>query len=397
MPNATVRLGVYLSSPHARLPAMTPGPPFVEVARRRTSATGEFDFGMLPAANFVVSAEADATSPVSLGVAAANPRTDTEHLVLVLGDCHLHVSGIVRDSASPISHARLKVAGLAGAESDAVGHFSVCMPASPYPNIRVEADGYGSVNLQVPPLVGEFHHDVLLVPEATIAGSVVDETGAPVASAVVSARVVLDDGTDEASDVDTVADDTGHFQLSGLAPTKYTLGAFSGDAASNEHPTVIAVAGTATHDVRLVIAKRARLRGRVTMAGAPVAGALVEAGRAAFLRWNTGVATTQADGSFILDGVPLGTTTPAVTPYEVLRPTSIVVNRLDPPDVVIEVAATATVRGRVTRHGVPVVGAAIESSLASLPATSYALNFHALPTRFSTSACARFGSRSARR
>ena len=363
MPNATVRLGVNLSSPHGRVPSMTPGPPFVEVAKRRTGPTGEFDFGTLPAASFVISAEAESTSPVSLGVAAADPHANTDRLVLVLGDCHLHVTGIVRDSASPIAHARLRVAGLAGTESDASGKYSVCMPLSDYPNIRVDADGYGGVNLQIPPVFGDFHRDVILVPEATIAGTVVDETGAAVASAIVSARVIIADGTDEASNVDTVADDSGHFQLSGLAPTRYTLGAFSTDGASDEHPTVIAVAGAATRDIRLVVAKRARLRGHVTMAGVPIAGAQVGVGRGTFLRWNLATAYTQADGAFVVDGVPLGTAVLSVFPYEVKRPTSIIVDRLDPPEIGIEVAATSTLRGRVTRHDVPVAGAQVECSL----------------------------------
>jgi hypothetical protein len=52
-----------------------------------------------------------------------------------------------------------------------------------------------------------------------------------------------------------------------------------------------------------------------------------------------------------------------VFPYEVKRPTSIIVDRLDPPEIGIEVAATSTLRGRVTRHGVPVAGAQVECSL----------------------------------
>jgi RNA polymerase sigma-70 factor (ECF subfamily) len=361
--NATVRIGVLLGSPRSHVPAITPGPPFVEVGKLQTGRTGDFDFGLLPAANFVVSAELDGKAPVSIGVAAADPKTITDHLVLVLGDCRSHVIGTVRDTASPIAHARLKTSGLARTESDATGKFSLCMPAAKYPNIRVEADGYGTVNVQIPPLFGDYHRDVILVPEATISGSVVDEAGQAVPSAVVSARSPLDDGIDEAENIDTVADETGHFQLSGLAPTKYRLGAFSADGASNDHPIVVAIAGSTTRDVRLVVAKRARLRGHVRMNGAPVAGARVGFDRNPFSGWSTMTADSQTDGSFVLDGVPLGKATPNVYPYTVARPTSITVDRTDMPELTIDVTPKTTLRGRVTRHGVAVIGARVECSL----------------------------------
>ena len=361
--NATVRIGVLLTSPRSHVPAPTPGPSFVEVGKLQTARTGEFDFGMLPAANFVVSAELDGKAPVSISVAAADPKTITDHLVLVLGDCRSHVIGTVRDAASPVAHARLKVAGLARIESDATGKFSLCMPAARYPNIRVEADGYGTINVQIPPLFGDYHRDIILVPEATISGSVVDEAGRAIPSAAVSARRVLDDGIDEAEDIDTVADETGHFQLSGVAPSKYRLDAISADGASNEHPIVVAIAGSTTRDVRLVVAKRARLRGHVMMNGAPVAGPRVGFDRSPISGWSNMTADSQVDGSFVLDGVPLGTATPNVYPYTVIRPTSIAVDRTDMPELTIDVTPRTSLRGRVTRHGVAVAGARVECSL----------------------------------
>lgn len=356
---ATVRIGVDPSGSRADVPAMSPGPPFVQVLELKTGGAGTFDFGELPAVHIVVSAEATGKAPVSVGVALANPRETPapDHLVLMLGDCRSRVLGTVRDSASPIAHARLKVAGLAMVESDARGAFAVCMPQAKYPNIRVEADGYGTINVQVPPMYGDLHRDFILVPEATIAGIVVDESGAPIASAVVSARPALSDAQDEASSVDTIADDSGRFQLSGLAPTKYGLGAFSAEGQTTEHPIIVAIAGsTANRDVRLVIARRARLRGRVMMAGKPVAGAHVGVELGLFsARHSAWYVSSQEDGSFVLDGIGFGTFTPNVFPYEVVSPKSVVVDRGEPAEVTIEVAAKATVRGRVTRKGVPVV------------------------------------------
>ncbi|MEO8846926.1 MAG: sigma-70 family RNA polymerase sigma factor, partial [Kofleriaceae bacterium] len=359
--NATVRIGVMMSSPRHSPATMTAGPPFVEVGKVLTSATGEFDFGTMPAANFVVSAEAEGHAPASVGIAVADPRAAPDKIVLVLGGCQTHVAGTVRDSASPIARARLLVAGLAMVESDAKGVFSVCMPVSQYPNIRVEADGYGSINVQVPAMYGEFHRDFLLVPEATIEGVVVDEHGAPVAAAVVSARPTLSDSQDEAASVDTVADESGHFRIAGLAPTRYELGAFSAGGHSTDYPVVVAVAGHATRDIKLVILALAQLRGTVVMAGKPVAGAKVGVDLGLFTAsesaWS---AVSQDDGTFVLDGLAPGTFALNVFPYTVVSPKRLVIGHADLSNLTIEVAAKATVRGKVTRRGVPVAGSRVQ-------------------------------------
>ncbi len=362
-PNVTVRLGVNLSSPHSPAPSFTPGPPFVEVAKVTTDAVGAFDFGTLPAANLVVSAESTVAAAASIGVMTANPQVDTAHLILRLGECGLRVVGTVRDAANTIAHARINVAGLAGTESDASGHYSVCIAPSRYPNMRIDADGYGSVNVQIPSLTGEFHRDLILVPEATISGIVVDEAGRPAASAVVSAHAIQADSIDEASNVDAVADESGRFQISGLAPTAYSLAAFSAAGASSTRPRVVALAGTATRDIRLVVARRARVRGTVSMAGRPVAGASVTYGNGSSGEWSPTSADTQPDGSFVLDGVPFGTLSVLVRSYDVVAPATLVVAHAELSGVAIEVSPLSTIHGRITRHGLPVAGAVVGCSL----------------------------------
>ena len=362
-PNVTVRLGISLGSPHSPAPSITPGPPFVEVAKLTTDAAGAFDFGILPAANFVVSAETTAAASASIGIMTANPHVDTDHLVLRLGDCTLRVVGTVRDAANSIAHARINVSGLAGTESDANGHYSVCIAPSRYPNMRIEADGYGSVNVQIPSLTGEFHRDLILVPEATISGIVVDEAGAPVASAVVSAHAIQGNSIDEASNVDVVADESGHFQISGLAPTAFSLAAFSATGTSSTRPRVVTLAGAATRNLRLVIAKRARLRGTVSMAGTAVVGASVSFGNGSFGEWSPTTAETQVDGSFVLEDVPFGTIGLLVHSYEVVAPATLVVAHAETNGVAIEVSALSTIHGRITRHGVPAPGTVVGCSL----------------------------------
>ncbi|HET9991603.1 MAG TPA: sigma-70 family RNA polymerase sigma factor, partial [Kofleriaceae bacterium] len=367
---AKVRLGVLLGSPRTELPAMTPGPPFIEVAIAMTTDRGEFDFGMLPGANFVISAEADGKAPVSIGVAVADPHVVTDHLLLVLGECHIRVVGTVRDSASPVARARLKIAGLAQVESGADGKFSVCMPISRYPNINVEADGYGSINVQVPPLYGEFRRDFVLVPEATISGIVVDPKGDAVSGAVVSARPALSDAQDEANGRDTFTDEAGHFTLNRLAPTKFRMSALAGSGTSEQQPIVVAIGGTVSPEVRLVIVRRSRLRGRVSAAGVPVVGAHVGVDRTTFSGHSSAYAESQTDGSFILDGVSRGTFAFDIERYEVVSPHQLVVDRDDVADIAIEVVAKASLHGRITRHGVAVGGATIEGSPGDVAATA---------------------------
>ena len=357
--NAVVRIGVIASDAHVPVPGMTPGPPFVEVAKRTTDARGQFDFGLVPAASFVVSAEAEGKAPTAIGVTVADPKVATDHLVLVLGGCRTHVSGIVRDTVSPIARARLRAAGLAGAQSDDKGRFGFCMPFTKFPNIRVEADGYGTINVEVPAMYGEIHHDFILTPEATIEGMVVDEAGTVVAGAVVSARPAMTDNQDEASAVETIADGQGRFRLVGLAPTKYALSASAERGQTVDRPMIVAAAGTATRDVKIVIVKRARLRGRVAMAGAPVAGARIGVEHDGKASGPTTIAVSQADGSFTLDGAPLGQVHLVAEPYEIVAPTALTI-RGDVDNILIEVVAKASLHGRVTRHGRPVADARVE-------------------------------------
>jgi len=362
--NATVRLGVNLVSPGARMRENLGNRALTLVAIVRTSATGTFDFGLQPAAAFVVSAEAANAAPASISVLAADPRVAPDHLVIVLGDCRSRMSGMVRDSAAGIAHARIRVAGLAGTDADASGHYSLCVVQMlVLTGITVEADGYGTIEVLLPSLYGDLHQDFVLVPEATMGGIVVDEVGAPVAAAGVIAEPVFgDDRHETATIVGTSADD-GSFQLSGVAPGRYLVRAAAERSSTAEPTPVIAVGGVPTRDLRLVVSQRARLRGHVMMSGAPVAGATVGTDRTNGNGRSLETAISQSDGSFVLDNVERGTVVLVAKPYEVRTPRSVVVDRADPPDIMIDVTPKATIRGHVTRHHEPRAGVRVGSSL----------------------------------
>ncbi len=358
---ATVRLGANMGG-HGVHPISDLGAPALfPIATVTTSADGAFDFGPQPAAGFVVSAEADGKAPHSIGLSLSDPRAapPPEQLVIALGDCSERMFGVVRDVASPIAAARVQVAGLGGTTADASGHYSVCLPSANNHNIRVIADGYGTIFVNVPTMLGDLHHDFVLVPEATVAGSVVDGGGRPVAGASVIAAPRLSEGTHGVAPMVALSDGDGRFSIPGVAPGFYSLRARSDRAVTLTSVVIPVTAGVATRDVRLVVTGRSRITGKVMIAGVPVAGARVATSPDFSGRANTPNADTQPDGSFVLDEVPRGTVTLAVWPYEVRSPAPIVVDRDDITGVVIEVASKASVRGVVTRHHVPVAGALI--------------------------------------
>ncbi|HEY4182175.1 MAG TPA: sigma-70 family RNA polymerase sigma factor [Kofleriaceae bacterium] len=370
--NATVRIGVSVSSPRVRMPEMTPGPAFMQAGVRQTDAKGRFDFGMMPPVNLVISAESDGRAPTSLSIRVSDPtaKPAPENVEIVLGECRSRIAGTVRDGASPISHARLLVAGLAGSESDANGAFSVCMPDADYPNLRVEADGYGSINVQVPPMQGVMRRDIVLVPEATISGVVVDDTGKAIPGAVVAARPAAD-GQDEASSRDTIADQDGRFELDEMAPSKYGVVAFTATG-SSPAAVVVAAAGVATRDLSLVVKERAVVRGHVVMNGKPVAGAWVGNEKSPYMPHSSHYAESQADGSFVLDLVPLGHVELNAYPYDVVSPTSIDVKSLAGTEVTLEVKPRGGVVGKITRLGVAASNARIRVDPINLTAIANA-------------------------
>jgi hypothetical protein len=96
------------------------------------------------------------------------------------------------------------------------------------------------------------------------------------------------------------------------------------------------------------------------MNGSPVSGARVSVVDKRFLARG---AYSQADGTFELDGVPMGKTSLAAGTFEVVTPKQLVVDKRVIDNVVIEVVEMASLHGRVLRHGKPVADANVQSSI----------------------------------
>ncbi len=142
---------------------------------------------------------------------------------------------------------------LATGRSDGEGRFELWVGAGRH-HLRAEADGYAAamVEREVPgPTI-----ELVLAPESSISGVVVDARG----TAVAGARVQVDDPSDaRPGAIEARADDAGRFRIGGLAPGRYHPKA-SAAAAFGETDGSLAV-GLAEHveNVRIVVADAASL------------------------------------------------------------------------------------------------------------------------------------------
>jgi RNA polymerase sigma factor (sigma-70 family) len=329
------------------------------VAEVRSAADGSFDFGMRPAAVFVVAASDASHSPASISVANAEPQSKPDQLVLELGDCHARLSGTISDAVGGgIAKARIVVAGVSVAESEANGAYKLCLTPrdafeTPTAELRIEADGYGTMR-QTVIAVGELQQDFVLVPEAVLIGRATTADGNPVAGARILAAADPTEMPHHVASNWADSDAEGRFRISGLAPGTFHLTATAQGLGTASTITVTARPTNTSQELHIELASLAHVSGHVFMNGAPVAGAIVTA-------LNPGVRVpgrvSQADGSFALDGVPYGTATFYVHHYLVQPPMEVTIDRDVMGDVKLEVTKQASVHGHVTRSGKPVANA----------------------------------------
>ncbi|MDB4959124.1 MAG: hypothetical protein JWO36_6693 [Myxococcales bacterium] len=333
-----------------------------QLAEAKTGADGTFDFGPRPASRFNVSAEATGRNAAQLTVTSADPKSKPDQLVLELGECSARLYGAILDaSGGTIAKAKLRVAGLAGAQSDDKGQYTVCIQSSSGPrgsSVRVEADGYGTIEVVVN-LSGELRYDFVLVPEAVLVGQVITEDNKPVAGARV---IALPDPGEEPHHIASgwaLSEDDGRFRIPGLSPGHYRLIAAAEGLATKAPVDAIVQAGTATKDTILVVTATARVRGVVMMADKPIAGATVMAMGGTRGPRDPGqgpstAALSQDDGTFTLQGVPMGTIVLQAMPYQVVAPMQLDVKSATVDNVKLEVAALAALHGKITRNKQPV-------------------------------------------
>ena len=328
------------------------------LGERKTGADGAFDFGPQPSTTFTVSAEAADRTPAMKSIALADPKVRADRITLELTDCRSRLFGSVLDaSGGAIPKAKLLAAGLAGAESDGAGQYSMCVGQG-FENVHVSADGYGSIQARVH-LIGTLRYDFVLVPEAVLVGQVITRDKRPVGGARVLAYFDPSEGPHHLDNGWGVSDDDGRFRIAGLSPGRYRLIAMTDGLASSVPVDAVALPGTASKETILVIDAVARVSGHVMTAGKPVAGAHVMFPVPS--RMTTSEAYSVDDGSFTVTNVAYGKVPVAAAPYEVKEPKLLEIKTPKLDDVTIEVVAMGTITGRVLRRGKPVAGAEVAS------------------------------------
>lgn len=329
----------------------------VPTLEQHTDASGRFDFGEQVAREYVVGAAAPdrLAAIVRVDVRQPSPRTPTDAIELALLTCAGAYHGRVLDvGGSPIAHAQLLREDVIGVEADADGRYELCVlpSAERVEQLRVvvRAPGYGAAVLERAP-AGRVRRDIVLTPEAVIAGRVLDDRGAAVADAKVWVEPDLDGRrppSEQAATLFAVTDAAGRFRFSGVRGGRLRVGgAARGLTAPRQ--TLVVAAGDSRDDVELRMGATGRVRGRVMQGGRPVAGAAVQV-----LGGLSDTAVSQLDGTFVLDRVAAGEVRFLATPFLVTGPEAVEIVGGTEQTLELEVAAQASITGTVRRNGVPV-------------------------------------------
>jgi hypothetical protein len=113
--------------------------------------------------------------------------------------------------------------------------------------------------------------DVVLIPEATVEGTVVTEDGAPVAGAwVVIAPSDL--GATRNARATGFSDAAGAFRLTGVSPGRNLIAAAAPGLRSSRKQQLVAGAGVVTTGIVIRLARSATITGVVVRGGAPLGG-----------------------------------------------------------------------------------------------------------------------------
>jgi hypothetical protein len=169
-----------------------------------------------------------------------------------------------------VVRARVRRAKATGVESDGDGAFELCVPPGEAV-LYVDADGYGAVRVAVL-VLGRTLRDVVLTPQATIVGRVVDESGAPVPSGLVWAVPDQYLRTDSGLAGATLSGTDGCFVLP-IAAGNYRVMARAAGSATTAPVFVAAIVGRLSDEVVLRLISGTLVRGHVRAEGKPVAGA----------------------------------------------------------------------------------------------------------------------------
>ena len=211
-----------------------------------SAADGTFDFGEVAVAHMALVARSGTlTRELELDL---NTYADPTHIAVHIYPCQASVGHVVDAGGGPIVGATIysNMAQAKIATSDANGVFHTCEQLGA---LTVKAEGYAN---EFTGLLARNPMVIVMRPETTITGIVVDTGEHPIAGAEVF---------ENANNV-AFSDADGHFELRGLAPGAHQLQTRRDDLTACEKAHVDTVVGKSS-DVKIVIAPGVTLSGYV--------------------------------------------------------------------------------------------------------------------------------------
>lgn len=282
---------------------------------------------------------------------------------IVLRKGGVEITGTVSDlTGGPIANALVSASagwrdrvGTPAVETDAKGTFSLWVRPGEA-TVQASAEGYAS-NSETGKAPGTF--DILLTPEGSLAGMVVDATsGKPIAGVPVE----VGDARWGAGDKSDISDEQGKFRVTRLEPGRYTVFARGEQGYGRSDGSSLVGLGQHVDGVVVKLHPGFRVSGRVMKPDKTVCAkgwlALEEKER----NWSVS-ARREPDGTLVAHGVLPGTYSVSVgcqdfDSRDKYEPITIVDKNID--DRTWEVDAGATLRGRVlTKSGAPIESASI--------------------------------------
>jgi len=321
------------------------------VGEATSAADGTFSFAGLTADTFVITASAPDKTAMPVRVDLRAPKVGGVEIALT--GCS-HVRGIVSDSGgAPIAHAHVSRQDTAWpfAETDALGRYDLCTHFGDA-TLLFTASGYQGATARLA-VNAKTQRDMVLLPEAVVAGSVIGVDGKPVGDAWITIDPRGKGAIRDAAVHGRSAAD-GSFRLTGVAPGHVQVSAVAPGARSRTIGIVLG-AGETREGVIVRLDRAARFTGRVMERGNPVAGASI--GLRVGSVSEPALAVSQADGRFTIDRAPSGQLGVLVESYTVVAPRSVRIAEDTNAD--IEVVSLPKIHGVVTLHGMPVADAMV--------------------------------------
>lgn len=236
-----------------------------------TNATGAYEIGGLAAVAYEVAAAAPRYRPARYSGAGRFParivlgpgeRRDGVDVVLRGGAVEL--TGTVADvNGGPVAHARVRAhaehfnpnhapSWYPSIETDAAGAFSLWVAPGDV-HVEAVADGYA---FAAEDAIAPGRVQLLLTPEGSISGTVVDEVGVPVADATVLASWINVQRTSR-------TDESGHFRIGGLVPARYDVIARAPEGYGRSGGSILVGLGSQVGGIEIRLVRAARVSGRV--------------------------------------------------------------------------------------------------------------------------------------